>query len=112
MVMNDLIQLTDDELKALQKKNLEIAEYFVRFCKIHNLRVYVFAGACLGTIRHKGLSLGMMILICVCLHQTIRNYWKYGGERPIQNDIHFVSKDGTIMIIISQNQSGIIIQLL
>ena len=54
MVMNDLIQLTDDELKALQKKNLEIAEYFVRFCKIHNLRVYVFAGACLGAIRHKG----------------------------------------------------------
>ena len=52
--MNDLIQLTDDELKALQKKNLEIAEYFVRFCKIHNLRVYVFAGACLGAIRHKG----------------------------------------------------------
>ena len=107
--MNDLIQLTDDELKALQKKNLEIAEYFVRFCKIHNLRVYVFAGACLGAIRHKGfIPWDDDIDLCM----PAPDYKKYGSERPIQNDIHFVSKDGTIMIIISQNQSGIIIQLL
>lgn len=52
--MRTLIQLTDSELKMLQRKNLEIAKYFVRFCKKHDLRVYVFAGACLGAIRHKG----------------------------------------------------------
>jgi len=52
--MSDLIKLKDDELKDLQSKNLEIAKYFVQFCKEHDLRVYVFAGACLGAIRHKG----------------------------------------------------------
>ena len=52
--MTTLIQLTDNELKKLQRKNLEIANYFVQFCKEHDLRVYVFAGASLGAIRHKG----------------------------------------------------------
>lgn len=52
--MDKLIQLTDDQLKALQQKNLEIAEYFTNFCREHGLRVYVFAGGCLGAVRHKG----------------------------------------------------------
>lgn len=52
--MMDLIKLTDVDLKKLQNKNLEIAIYFVNFCKEHNLRVYIFAGACLGATRHKG----------------------------------------------------------
>lgn len=52
--MPDLIQLSQDDLRALQEKNLEITRYFVTFCRDHNLRVYVFAGACLGAIRHKG----------------------------------------------------------
>jgi lipopolysaccharide cholinephosphotransferase len=46
--------MTNEQLKQLQNKNLEITEYIVKFCKKHNLRVYVFAGACLGAVRHKG----------------------------------------------------------
>ncbi|MDE5763717.1 MAG: LicD family protein [Ruminococcus sp.] len=52
--MHKLKTLTEEELRSLQRKNLEITEYFVNFCKEHNLRVYVFAGACLGAVRHKG----------------------------------------------------------
>ncbi|MDO5131372.1 MAG: LicD family protein [Eubacteriales bacterium] len=52
--MSELITMSDEELRALQNKNLEIAKYFTQFCRDHNLRVYVFAGACLGAIRHKG----------------------------------------------------------
>lgn len=52
--MSKLVKLTDEELKALQRKNLEITEYFVNFCKEHSLKVFVFAGASLGAIRHKG----------------------------------------------------------
>ena len=52
--MAKLVKITDEDLKKLQKKNLEITEYLVKFCDEHNLRVYVFAGASLGAIRHKG----------------------------------------------------------
>lgn len=49
-----LHNLTSDELHALQRKNLEMTKYLVGFCKEHNLKVFVFAGAALGAIRHKG----------------------------------------------------------
>lgn len=52
--MTAMIKLNGEEFKALQKKNLEIAKYFVQFCKEHDLRVFVFAGTSLGAIRHKG----------------------------------------------------------
>ncbi len=50
----ELIQLTPEELKRLQYKNLEIAEYFVKFCKDHGLTVYLYAGSLLGAVRHHG----------------------------------------------------------
>lgn len=52
--MAELIKLTENELKALQEKNLEIAQYIVDFCEKHHLRVYVYAGSSLGAIRHHG----------------------------------------------------------
>lgn len=50
----ELVQLTPEELKKLQYKNLEIAEYLVKFCKEHNLKVYLYAGSLLGAVRHHG----------------------------------------------------------
>lgn len=52
--MENLKILTDEELKALQRKNLEITQYLCTFCKEHDLKIFVFAGAALGAIRHKG----------------------------------------------------------
>lgn len=52
--MEKLVKLSNEELSKLQKKNLEIAQYLVDFCKENNLRVYLYAGALLGAIRHKG----------------------------------------------------------
>ena len=51
---NQLVQLSAEDLKKLQLKNLEIAEYLVNFCKKHNLRVFLYAGSLLGAVRHKG----------------------------------------------------------
>ena len=50
----ELIKLTPDELKSLQYKNLEIAEYLAEFCKAHGLKVFLYAGSLLGAIRHHG----------------------------------------------------------
>ncbi len=49
-----LLKLTPEELKLIQQKSLEIAEYVVGFCKQNNLRVYLFAGSLLGAVREKG----------------------------------------------------------
>lgn len=50
----DLIELSNDDLKQLQAKSLEMAKYVISFCRERNIRVYFFAGSLLGAVRHKG----------------------------------------------------------
>lgn len=50
----DMITITDDELKKIQKLSLEMAEYIFDFCKKYDIRVYMFAGSLLGAVRHHG----------------------------------------------------------
>lgn len=48
-------KINEEDLKKLQKKNIEMAECFVQFCKKNNLTCYLCGGGCIGTIRHKGM---------------------------------------------------------
>ena len=41
-------------MEPLQVKCLEMAEYFVQFCKENNLLCYLCGGGAIGTLRHKG----------------------------------------------------------
>lgn len=41
-------------MEPLQEKCLEMAEYFVQFCKENNLLCYLCGGGAIGTLRHKG----------------------------------------------------------
>lgn len=50
----ELISLTDEELKQLQNKSLEMAKYVLSFCRERNIRVFFFAGSLLGAVRHNG----------------------------------------------------------
>ena len=52
--MKEYYKLSDDELAALQHKNLEMAVYFTNFCRENGIRVFLCGGACLGAIRHHG----------------------------------------------------------
>ena len=54
MVQYDMVDYTEEELKLLQDKSLEMAKYFVSFCKENNLLCYFCGGGCKGAIRHKG----------------------------------------------------------
>ncbi len=47
-------EYTERELKALQNKSLEMAKYFVDFCKKNHLLCYFCGGGCIGAIRHQG----------------------------------------------------------
>lgn len=44
----------DSKLKKIQQVNLEMAQYFVDFCKSHDLLCYFCGGGAIGAIRHKG----------------------------------------------------------
>lgn len=46
--------LTQEELRAIQEKSLEILIYFKDFCQKHGLLFYFCGGCCIGAIRHKG----------------------------------------------------------
>ena len=52
--MAELVRLTDEQLKELQEKSLEIAQYIVQFCEQHGLRIYFYAGSLLGAVREHG----------------------------------------------------------
>lgn len=43
-----------EELRKLQKKSLEMADYFAKFCKENGLLCYLCGGGCIGTLRHQG----------------------------------------------------------
>lgn len=49
-----LIKLSEEDLKQIQQKSLEMAMYVINFCKEHNIRVFFFAGSLLGAVRHHG----------------------------------------------------------
>lgn len=49
-----LYAFTDDELKKLQSKGLEMLIYFKKFCDDNNLLFYMCGGCCIGSVRHKG----------------------------------------------------------
>ncbi len=51
---NTFLKLSDEELRSLQLKGLEILIYFKEFCKEHNLTFYLCGGCCIGALRHKG----------------------------------------------------------
>lgn len=52
--MQELHKMTDDELKKLQNRNLEMAKYIFDFCKKYNIKAFLFAGSLLGAVRHHG----------------------------------------------------------
>ncbi|WP_295991190.1 LicD family protein [uncultured Alistipes sp.] len=49
-----MTDITAEELDALHRLNLEMAEVFVAFCKRHGLLCYLCGGGCIGAVRHKG----------------------------------------------------------
>lgn len=48
------IEYSREELLGLQKISLDMAKYFVAFCKKHRLLCYFCGGGCIGAIRHGG----------------------------------------------------------
>ena len=43
------------DLKAIQARSLEMAEYFVAFYKEHDLLCYLCGGGAIGALRNKGV---------------------------------------------------------
>jgi hypothetical protein len=47
-------ELTQEDLKGLQSKSLEMAKYFKAFCEKHDLTFYFCGGCCIGAVRTGG----------------------------------------------------------
>ncbi len=49
-----MVELTSEEIRKLQKHELEMCEKFVDVCQILNLTYYLMGGTMLGAVRHSG----------------------------------------------------------
>lgn len=54
MEYNKAVNYSEDEIKKIQEKSLEMALYFQKFCKENDLLFYFCGGCCIGAIRHQG----------------------------------------------------------
>ncbi len=52
--MAEIFQLSSDELRALQLKELDILKYFRDFCDSHDLTYYLCGGCLIGSLRYGG----------------------------------------------------------
>ena len=48
------VNLTPQEVRAMQKKGLEMAKFFDKFCRKNHLTYFLCGGCCIGAIRNKG----------------------------------------------------------
>lgn len=54
MKIDNLQNISDEQMKILQSKYLEILLEFQNFCNKHNLSFFLIGGSCIGALRHKG----------------------------------------------------------
>lgn len=48
------VDLTPQEVRSMQAKGLEMAKYFDRFCREHELTYFLCGGCCIGALRNQG----------------------------------------------------------
>lgn len=65
-----LRQLTQEEALKLKKTLLEMHNNIIELCDKHHLTVMLGGGSCLGTIRHKGIYLGIILYVLVSSHSA------------------------------------------
>lgn len=65
-------------LKEIQNKSLEMAEYFVEFCREHDLLCYLCGGGAIGGLRNKGFIPWDDDLDFLCQEKIMKNYLNYG----------------------------------
>lgn len=80
------------DLKAIQARSLEMAEYFVAFCKEHDLLCYLCGGGAIGALRNKGIySLGRRPRLFMPRkdYEKLAELWpRYADERYFLSKSH------------------------
>lgn len=50
----ELVKITDEELKQIQRKSLDIVKYVVALCKEQDVKCFLYGGSMLGAVREHG----------------------------------------------------------
>ncbi|GAA3616329.1 LicD family protein [Secundilactobacillus similis] len=52
--IKNLSQASPEQMRSLQKKELEILKYLKKICEENELKFFLGGGSCIGTLRHQG----------------------------------------------------------
>ncbi len=81
------------ELKSLQKKILEIAEYFDRFCREHDIVYYLMGGTALGAVRHSGFIPWDDDFDVFMDYKNYQKFLKIAAEKLDKNNFYLQMED-------------------
>lgn len=86
--------MSEVSIYEIQKKLLEIATYFDKFCNKHNITYYLMGGSALGAIRHKGF---IPWDDDFDVFMTYKNYNKFinACEANLDVETYFLQKENT-----------------
>lgn len=82
--MPELIKLTDEELKDLQQKSLEIVKYIAELCKEHDVKFFLYGGSALGAVRDHGFipwDDDMDVLFTPPEYEKFRKVWEKYADK-------------------------------
>lgn len=97
---------SDEDLRALQLKSLDLALYFKRFCDENNLMFYLCGGGCIGAVRHHGFipwDDDLDIFMPRQDYNRLHEIWKYKADTKnyscIVADENLVTKKPFTLVI-------------
>ncbi len=101
-----------EEIKPLQKKLLEILNYFDAFCREHGIEYYIHSGTILGAIRHKGFIPWDddvdVILTQDNYDKFVKLYREFGDEKKYHLQIFFESTQESVFAKLRANNTTFI----
>ena len=80
----ELIQISEEELKQIQKKSLDIVKYVAELCKEHDVKFFLYAGSLIGAVREHGFipwDDDMDILFTPPEYEKFRKVWEKYADK-------------------------------
>ena len=90
----ELIKITDEELKQIQSKSLDIVKYTAELCKEHDVKFFLYGGSVIGALREHGFvpwDDDMDIKFTPPEYEKFRKVWEEYADKECKHELGEIS---------------------